>query len=227
MKLLLLFLPFLFAVGCGTTNFPVRQTPPPGMNAAIQQEVVADAIDAAVAKLDIDAKASWESTVRVRMKSPFSVYGVNGNGEDAGVLGYLRTMVEAKLTEHGFHVVSSDTAPDWEIIIDVRTAGAEVKDEDYVVYQKSTLKAMVSFRIFVRDLKNQGDKPYLIAQSESVSDPYVWRNSILYFIDLPGVKYRPLGEPNLWDRLFSLKRDVGGSFTYNQAGMSQAPATTK
>ena len=226
MRRFLVFLPLIFAAGCGATNFPTRQTPPPGMNAAIQQEVVADAIDAAVDKLRIDARASWESTVRVRMESPFNVYGVNGNGEDAGVLGYLRTMVEAKLTERGFHVVSSDTEPDWEIIIDVRTAGAEVKDEDYIVYQKAILKAVVSFRIYIRDLREEAEKPYLIAQSESVSDPYVWRKSILYFIGLSGVKYRALDEPNFWDKLFSLQRDVGSAYSYNQAGMFQAPITS-
>ena len=43
--------------GCMTTGFPVRQTPPAALNAAIQQEVVARAIEKAVAKLKIEPKA--------------------------------------------------------------------------------------------------------------------------------------------------------------------------
>ena len=211
-RLLLLFL----VAGCGTTNFPIGQTPPPGMNAAIQQEVIADAVEAAVAKLEIQTKADWESTAKVTVVSPFSVYNAGQGGEDHGVTGYLRTMVEMALTEKGFHVVGSDVEPDWDITLELRTAGAEVKEEDYVVIQRSTLKAVTSFRLLIRDAMNKQEKPYFIAEGEAISEPYPWRHSILYFIPLPDAKYRPLGEPTLWGRLFSLSDDTRAGF--NQAG---------
>jgi len=190
------------------------------MNAAIQQEVVAEAIEAAVQKLKIEPKASWESTARVRIVSPFVAYGAGQGGEDAGVLGYLRTMVEAELVKRGFHVVSSDVDPDWDITIELRTAGAEVKEKDYVILQEGILNAVVSFRIYIRDMRGKSPKPYYIAEGSAVSEPYYWRYTILYFIGLPRAKYIPLGEPSLFDRFFSLKEDVGAA--YSQASFQGA-----
>ena len=204
---------FLFLVAGCATNFPIQQSPPPGMNAAIQQEVVAKAIEQAVAKLQIEPKASWESTAKVNIVTPFKVYDSGGGGVNAGVLGYLRTMVEAVLVGRGFHVVSGDVEPDWDITIELRTAGAEVKEKDYIVLQEGTLEAVVSFRIYIRNMKEKTKKPYYIAEGSAVSDPYLWRKTILYFIPLPEAKYRPLGERGLWDRFFSLKQDMSAAYT--------------
>lgn len=214
MRYVVCFVMIGLAAGCSTTNFPVGQAPPPGMNAAIQQEVVAQAVEAAVGELSIEPKASWEDTANVYVESPFSVYSGAGGQSDHGVVGYLRTLVEVELTKQGFHVVSGNVEPDWEITIDIRTAGADVKETDYVVYQKNTLKAVASFRVYIRKAKADETSCY-IAQGQAVSDPYIWRHTILYFISFPDVKYRALGEPTLWDRFFSLRRDVS-------SGMNQA-----
>ncbi len=125
---------FLLAAGCATTNFPINQSPPPGMSAAIQQEVIADAVEAAVEKLKIEPQASWESTASVTITSPFAVYSTGTSGSDQGVVGYMKTMIEIALTKRGFHIVDGDSVvPDWKISIEVRTAGADVTETDYVV----------------------------------------------------------------------------------------------
>jgi len=203
-----LLLLILIASGCSTINFPIGQKQTPGMNSAIQQELLADAIEAAVEQMQIEPEALYESTACIKLKSPFE-YGLQGDGEDSGLAGYLRTMVEKKLTERGFHIVSSDVNPDHEITLDIRTAGAEVEEEDMVVMQKGTLNAHVSFRLYIKDHNKTEGKPYFIAEGSAVSDPYIWRHTILYFIGVPGVKYRAHGEPTFWGRIFSLSNDAG------------------